>query len=274
MTLFTIDRELCRRDGLCVQACPARLIAMKSEEDFPAPVDQAEEICINCGHCVAACPHGALALVNMNPRDLEPVSKDLRLTLEQAAHFLKTRRSIRAYKTDLVPRETLEGLIELARYAPTGHNSQSVEWLVIQDPAEVKRLASLVVEFMTGLIAQGFPLAREMRMDRVVEAWEQGFDRICRGAPHLIFAHGHKDDRFAATASTIALTYLELAAFAMGLGACWAGYVQSATAFYPPLAQALNLPENHVSLGAMMIGRPREKYYRIPARKSPRVIWR
>jgi nitroreductase len=37
-------------------------------------------------------------------------------------------------------------------------------------------------------------------------------------------------------ACAIALTYLELATYSLGLGACWAGYFSAAAAFYPPMA--------------------------------------
>lgn len=36
----------------------------------------------------------------------------------------RTRRSIRAYKTDVVPPETLRDIVELGRYAPSGSNIQ------------------------------------------------------------------------------------------------------------------------------------------------------
>ena len=54
--LFTVDPELCKKDGLCVIACGRRLIEMKDSDTLPAPVAEADALCINCGHCVAVCP--------------------------------------------------------------------------------------------------------------------------------------------------------------------------------------------------------------------------
>ena len=78
----------------------------------------------------------------------------------------------------------------------------------------------------------------------------------------------------AQTACVIALTYLELAASAFGLGTCWAGYFNAAATFWPPLQSALALPENHASYGAMMIGHPKFAYHRLPERKEADISWR
>jgi NAD-dependent dihydropyrimidine dehydrogenase PreA subunit len=190
MSLFTIDQKECRRDGLCVAECPAKIIEIVGKEGFPTPVAGAEEICIHCGHCVSICPHGALSLKTMSPTDCLPVRKELLLSPEHCEHFLRSRRSIRNYKEKRVSRDLLQKLIEIARYAPTGRNSQSVYWLVIEDPAEVRRLGGLVADWMRSLLAQSAEYALSMHMDRVVDSWDRGKDRILRSAPHLVVAHG------------------------------------------------------------------------------------
>ena len=42
-----------------------------------------------------------------------------------ALQNLKERRSIRRYKADMLPRETIETIAEAGTYAPTGKNRQS-----------------------------------------------------------------------------------------------------------------------------------------------------
>ncbi|NQU15281.1 MAG: nitroreductase family protein [Desulfobacteraceae bacterium] len=92
----------------------------------------------------------------------------------------------------------------------------------------------------------------------------------------MIVAHGPNDLPIPASGSgcTIALTTLELAAPSFGLGACWGGYFNATANNYPPLRQALDLPENHDPYGAMMIGYPTYGYHRIPLRKDPDIKWR
>ena len=81
------------------------------------------------------------------------------------------------------------------------------------------------------------------------------------------------DERTAPQGCTIAMAYLELAATAHGLGACWAGFFNMAPMFYPPIYEALNLPKDHQVLGSMMLGVPKFKYHRVPLRNKPVITW-
>jgi nitroreductase/ferredoxin len=273
-SLFVVDQEKCEQDGLCAAECPLGIIELKDNKSVPIPTKDADELCIHCGHCVAVCPHRAMSHKSMTPEQCPPVIKDWLLNPEQVEHFLRSRRSIRTYKEQPVAREILTKLIHIARFAPSGHNLQPVRWSVIYDSQEVRRLAGIVIDWMRDLLDKGEPLAKVLHMDRVVAAWESGVERICRGAPQVIVAHAPKEERTAPQACTIALAYLELAAPSFGLGACWAGYFNAAANFWPPMQEALDLPEEHVSFGAMMIGYPKFKYQRLPLRNEPQIIWR
>lgn len=274
MSLFVSDPEKCKQDGLCVAECPMGIIQLKDEKSVPTPTDDANELCINCGHCVAICPHGALSHKSMTPEQCPPVRTEWRLSPEQVEHFLRSRRSIRTYKEQSVEREVITKLIDIARFAPSGHNLQPVRWLVIYDSSQVRHLAGLVIDWMRDLLKQGAPVAKALHMDHVVAAWDSGIERICRGAPHVIVAHAPKDERTAPPACTIALSYLELAAPSFGLGACWGGYFNAAANLWPPMQDALGLPEGHTSFGAMMVGYPKYRYQRLPLRNEPNITWR
>lgn len=274
MTLFTVDPKKCKRDGLCVAECPGLLIEIIGKEGFPTPIPEAETLCINCGHCVSVCPQGALTLKTMGPKDCLPLNKGLHLSPEQVEQLLRSRRSIRSYKKKPVPRDLLTRVIENAAYAPTGSNLQPVRWLVIEDTKEVRRLTGLVVDWQRTQIQEGADELLKARLERLVKAWDEGIDRICRSAPHLIVAHGLADLPASQSSCTIALTYLELAALPLGLGTCWAGYFNTAANSYPPLLKALAVPPGHLPFGAMMIGYPKYSYPRIPLRNKPKITWR
>lgn len=273
MSFLSIDHEKCKRDGICVAECPMGLIKIRGKDAFPSPVEGAGEMCANCGHCVSVCPQGALSLKTMKPEDCVPLRKDLLPGPEQAGHFLSARRSIRTYIKQPVERATLSRLIDIARYAPSGHNLQPVQWLVIENSDEVNRLAGLVIDWMRYMVQEKPELALPMHLDGIVATWDRGKDRICRNAPHIIMAHAPESLSVAQSSCIIALTYLELAAFAMGLGACWAGYFNLAANLYPPMTKALGLPEGHQSFGSMMVGYPKYHYHRIPVRNKPVITW-
>ena len=277
MALFTVDPEKCNRDGICVDICPFALIEMKTKDAVPTPIDIAAERCMNCGHCMAVCPTGALTLTTMSPSDCLPVEMSLQATPEQIENLVKARRSIRVYKDKPVPRETIQQLLDIVAYAPSGHNSQMIHWLVIDDPAEIKRLAGMVIDWMRIVTQMSPEMGKAMEADILINQWDKGRDYIFRTAPALIIAHApqdHKDIYPARSNFAIAMTVLELAAFSMGLGGCWAGFFQGAVQFYAPMNEAIGLPPNHLSYECMMLGYPKYRYQRIPLRNAPKITWR
>ena len=274
MSLITIDQEKCNQDGICVAECPARIIQLDSKEDYPTPTSDFKDVCLKCGHCVTVCPTGALSLDWLSPEDCKPIKQELLVTPEQAEQFLRGRRSIRAFKEKTVPRTILEKLLEIACSAPSAKNQQPWHWIVVQEPAEVRRLAGMVIDWMRAVIPDYPEEAEAMGFIRAVASWDEGYERICRGAPHIIVAHADKNWGFGAEDCALALSLLDLFATSIGLGACWGGYFYKAVNAHPPLFNALGLPNDHLAFGAIMVGYPKFKYQRIPIRNRPRVTWK
>jgi len=274
MDLFNIDQERCKRDGICAQECPTKIIVF-DDNKFPTPAENVDEYCLSCGHCAAVCPHSALTLSNMSLEDYPPVQKDLLPSPETIKQFLTSRRSIRKYKRKPVPHKLLAELIDLGRFAPTGSNKQQVYWRVFEDTTKIRHLSSLVIEWAKLMIKKMPDGIAVKRMERLVSDWDNGIDRILHGAPHLIVTHAPSSPAVPTAPSdcVIALTYLELYAFSNGLGTCWAGYLTSAANSYAPLTKALGLPEGHKCYGAAMLGYPQYEYHRIPKRNPPLVTW-
>lgn len=274
MTLFTVDRNECKRDGICVAECPMGIIEIEEQGAFPSLIERGEELCINCGHCVAVCPHGAFHLKSMEPGDCVLVRKELIPAPEQVEHFLRSRRSVRSYKEKPVPRQILARLVDLACYAPSGHNDQPLHWIIVEDADELNYLKLMTVDWMRSIIKAWPDPDGSFLLGQFVSSWERGEDPILRGAPQVIIGHADKSALTPVEDCSIALTYLELAAYSLGLGACWAGAFQIAAASYPPMIEALRLPEGHRCCGAMMIGYPKHEFCRIPLRREPQVVWR
>lgn len=274
MSHLSVDKEICKRDGICVEICPAQIIELV-DDGFPISISENEEFCINCGQCISVCPHGALTLRETRPDECKTIQKELVLTAELARQWVMARRSVRTFKDKKVGTDLLNELIHVSRYAPTGGNTQPVQWMVFEDPSDVKEIAGMVADWMQTMIdGAGDPFYPVDRMERLVDAWKNGQDRICRGAPHLIVAYGPLEIPASQSSCLIALTTLELLAPAYGLGACWAGYFMGASMSYLPLIEFLNLPKGHQCFGGMMIGYSKYNYQRIPLRNEPVISWR
>jgi nitroreductase/NAD-dependent dihydropyrimidine dehydrogenase PreA subunit len=273
MRHINVDKGKCRHDGICTAVCPMSIIEMKGGLT-PQLVAGLEDLCISCGHCVAVCPHGALSLDEMKTEDCPPIRAELALGNEQAEQFFRSRRSIRTYREAAVEHDKLARLIDLAHYAPTGTNSQQVQWLVINSREQLHAMGAMIIDMLRNLIKAGHPLAQAYRLERSVAAWEAGKDPVLRGAPALVVAHAPTTYPLAQVDSTIALTFLDLAAPTVGLGACWAGFFMMAAAQSSQLQELLALPEGHACYGALMIGYPKYAYHRLPTRKEPAVSWR
>ncbi len=151
MEFFSVAEHTCNRDGICAAVCPAGIIEFTPGE-FPKLAAQGESRCIQCGHCVAACPTDSITHREIPVDRCPPIREELLLSEEQCEHFLRARRSIRAYKDTPVPRDIIQKLIETARYAASGHNSQSAEWLVLDNRDTLRELAAGVADWMRATI--------------------------------------------------------------------------------------------------------------------------
>jgi len=67
----------------------------------------------------------------MTPDECPPVQKELLPFAQHIEHVLRSRRSIHASKKKPLDWETISKLIDISRYAPSGHNTQPVRWHVI-----------------------------------------------------------------------------------------------------------------------------------------------
>lgn len=120
---------------------------------------------------------------------------------------LKTRRAVRSYKKDPVPREKLNRLMEALQLAPSGNNREPYRFIFVLDPKKRERIAS--------------------------EACHQEF---IKDAPVIMAACCEKGYSFD---TAIAVDHMVLAATNVGLGTCWIGWFERDV-----VRRILNVPEN------------------------------
>ena len=273
MVTISVDKKLCTGDGKCVDVCPINILKM-NDDRVPEFVTGGADTCIKCGHCFSVCPHGAITLESANPKDALILDPSKLPAAGQVKLFLKGRRSVRRYTDEPLDAALINELLDIARYAPSGINRQPVSWAVLQGTEKVHELTRLVIQWIDELLAAKSDIASAYRFSRLSETWKQGKDLICRGAPCLVTAYGVKDDPMVPPSCTIAATYLELAAFGLGLGACWAGYVQMAANMDERVKKFMGIPARAAVGAVMMVGHPKHQYMRIPPRNPAKVIWK
>jgi nitroreductase/Pyruvate/2-oxoacid:ferredoxin oxidoreductase delta subunit len=267
MTLVTVNKETCTKCGICTTQCN---MILGKEGAYPRQLPGTDEYCMRCGHCVAVCPTGALTHKEMP--DTPKLDKKLNISFEQCAQLIRGRRSIRNYQDKTVPREEIDRIIDVARYAPTGHNTQDVRWLVINDRAYVDKVRAIGGEWIRWVMKNNPQMAQMFA--GIVELMDRGKDMFIQGAPAVVTAYGPKNNPMCATDCAIALSYFDLAAQSAGLGCCWAGFFYMSAGSYPPMIEALALPEGTMPYGALMVGYPVYKYQRIPGRKKADIVYR
>jgi nitroreductase len=248
------------------------IIDPAGENTLPKVQEARAGLCIRCGHCEVSCPSQAL-LLNYRPEEKSALPAGTgTLSAEDLGVYLKKRRSVRHFTKELVLQEKINGILDIARYAPSGGNGQPVEWLIVHNPAKVHQLAGLTVDWMKTLKNSSHPMSGYV--PSLIAAWESGSDPVCRGAPHLVIAHIPESNPVASVDALIALSTFDIAAPAFGVGTCWAGFLSMAAVVYEPLQDALSLPVERKYAYSLMFGYPQYKIYGIPRRNPAHVTWR
>ena len=59
-------------------------------------------------------------------------------------NLIKKRKSIRAYKNDIVSEEDIQTLLEAARWAPSAGNKQPVEIVIVKSVEQKEKLIEVI----------------------------------------------------------------------------------------------------------------------------------
>jgi nitroreductase/NAD-dependent dihydropyrimidine dehydrogenase PreA subunit len=277
MAKILVDQEKCIACGDCATACPAIFVL---EGGKVRTFD--EEHCTLCGHCLALCPVDAISIRELDPGEFPDLPKNLKIPPETLGSFLRSRRSCRVFADKEVSRQALEKLVDMARYAPSGHNSQNFEFVVINNRQMVRTLAQRTAVFYGNLYkmlsAPGVSLPpwlqTHMRGFRLNwEYYQAGKDRIFRDAPALIVVHALAENSSSAQNCHLAMAHIMLQAHAMGLGTCINGYFATAAERDPSIVKELEIPKENKIFTCCTVGYPVLKFRKLVQRKPPSVRW-
>ena len=158
-------------------------------------------------------------------------------------HFLRTRRSIRRFKPRHVPAPIIKRILETETYAPSAHNLQPWQVVVVADSSARARLGqSFTTKMRADMTAAGTP---ESDIDARVKRSLRRLDEapvvilLCRDVTAI---RVDEQEEITMSIQSVAAAGLQLllAAHAEGLGGswiCWPLYAQEAA------RGALDLPD-------------------------------
>jgi nitroreductase len=187
----------------------------------------------------------------------------------------KNRRSIRRFKPDPIPDEYVDKIIEAARWAPSGFNSQPWEFVVIKDK-KLKDDVMKIVRPPRPAGASGFT-----RMEDMCEPWMRikrqpwldpemefqsapvlillfGDTRTQVGLPMVVRYDPHMRQSIYNSSMANAFLYMHLAATTLGLASQWVSLV-AAPYNHCLLKNLLHIPTAMEIYDMMALGYPAYK---------------
>jgi nitroreductase len=156
-----------------------------------------------------------------------------------AIEALKTRRCIRVYTDQSVPRETIEDIIDCGRLAATARNDQPWEFVVVTDPKRRRSIAE-----------------------------KTDFGRFIAKAPVCVVVLC-KDTEYYLEDGSCASHNILVAARAHGLGACWVAGDKKRYA--DEIRKEVGAPGGYKLVSMIAIGHPAEQP-QVPKRTLHEVI--
>ena len=154
--------------------------------------------------------------------------------MNEVLNCIKTRRSIKKYKSDAVPTELIEKIIEAGTYAPSGMNKQSAIIVAIENKEVRDNLSKINAEIM-GTTNDPF-----------------------YNAPVLLVVLAKKDFFTHVYDGSVVIENMLLAAHSLGLGACWIHRAKETfeTEYGKNLLKSLGIEEEYEGIGNCVIGYP------------------
>lgn len=228
------------------------------------PVMENEEGCLKCGHCLAICPTEALSILGRTPEESIPLKGNLP-SAEQMETLIKARRSVRRYRDEPLDKGTIRKLLDITAHAPTGVNTQSVLFTVIDDKATMDVIREEVYAELEKKLPEEVPEddhTMAFVLSSVQDRKENGSDILFRGAPHMVITSSPEPGPSPVADTHIALSYFELMAQSMGIGTVWDGLAKMAMQMIPRMFNRLGIPADHYIGYAMAFGWPAARYQR------------
>ncbi|MBW1767592.1 MAG: nitroreductase family protein [Deltaproteobacteria bacterium] len=188
---------------------------------------------------------------------------------EQVFEVIKNRKSIRKYKPDPIPRDTLERLIEAARWAPSGENAQPWRFVIVEDRERIKAIGKVAgmadrrqfsAEFAAGETEERLKKIKDpKKRQKIIGKLTGGHvSSFLENAPLVIIVCGRKDVWDLPYDCSAAIENILIMAVASGLGTCWVESPVMDVRDEEKIKAMLEIPKGFKVLTAISAGYPDE----------------
>ncbi len=186
----------------------------------------------------------------------------------QAIH---DRRSIRRFKSQPVDRQQLEQVVEAGRQAPTGGNTRTTRFVVIQNPQILERIQETACDAFAQMEADENTY-KSLRHS--IQASKKGGYRFLYEAPVLILTTNLRNYGNAYSDCACALENMMLAAHSLGLGSCWINQLRWLNQCEPvcKMLEEYGIPPEEMVCGGLVVGVP-DQQPPIPSQEGCHVLW-
>lgn len=255
--LVEINKTRCIGCGRCVDDCVGSNLVV---EDRCARL---KSRCILCGHCVAICPTEAVCIPDYDMAEVEPsVSGEEALDAEVLLRVIKSRRSVRNYRSCAVEDGKINAILQAGRYTATAKNTQGCRFVVVQ--SQLDQLKAMVWDGLDGLLS--LPPVEKPRWVKLYKPFSKGrttqppVDFLFRNAPVVVFVAAERADD-----AGLAAQNMELMALSLGLGVLYNGYLCRAADELPEVRTWMGVEEKPLQV-CMLLGYPSVSYPRTAPR--------
>jgi nitroreductase len=169
----------------------------------------------------------------------------------ESVKLLRERRSVRQFKNEQVSRETLDEILDIATFAPSGKGLQNPMMVAVREPETLDKLRKMNAEILGADIDPYF------------------------GAPTIVVVFSPTDGSTYVEDACCVLTYITLAAKALGVATCW---IHRERAMFKTeegkrLKAEWGVPEKYVAIDGIALGY-QDGNDPVPApRKAGNVKW-
>ena len=173
--------------------------------------------------------------------------------MTQILETIISRRSCKSYKSDPVPREIVDQVIQAGLYAPSGMNRQPVEILAVTDKATRDQLSRLNAKYDSAHRADPF-----------------------YGAPVVLAVVVEKSIPTGINDGSLAMGNMLLAAHSLGIGSCW---IHRAKEVFEDeeakaLLRSLGLEGDYLGIAHCVLGYPTDETPAAPLPRKENRVYR